>query len=118
MRLIQRLLKRVWIESRDVHDPVAVQAASRQPAVLHAIAKQSLVQPARVPHERVPRAPLAPQAQSRPGLASFTRTLPFGNALGRQLRHEGEQRRKARASVADRAELAPSVSAADTPATP
>jgi hypothetical protein len=118
MRLIQRLLTRVWVESRDVHRPVAVQAASRQPAVLQGMAMQSLGQSALVPHERVPRAPVPPQAQSRRGLASFTRTLPFGNALGRQLRHEGEQRRTARASVADRAELGPSVSGADTPATP
>jgi hypothetical protein len=118
MRLIQRLLTRVWIESRDVHRPVAGQVASRQPTALHGTAKQPRVQPALVPHELVPHGPVPSQAPSRAGLASFTRTLPFGNALGRQLRHDGEQRRKARAGVADRAELGATVSGADTPATP
>jgi hypothetical protein len=68
------------------------------PAVVQPV-EPALAQPARVPHEVMPHPP-----HSVSVLASLTRTLPYGNGVGRQLRREWERRRKARARAKAAAE--------------
>ncbi len=107
MRLIRRLLTQVWSASREVYHPTAqslvvvtarkqaeqtaTSAALRTTALQPAVVQAVTSAPASA-HEVAPR--LLPSVA---GLASFSRTLPYGNAVGRELRREDERRRKARA---------------------
>lgn len=122
LRLIRRLLTRVWIASREVHHPaahsltsvaehtpaqraVSQRAVSRgmdaglEPTVLHPIAVQPVSDAAFEPHPSGPHSVVQPTLQSMPpDLASLKRTLPYGNDLGVQRQRASERRvRKARA---------------------
>lgn len=114
MRLIRRLLTQVWVASREVQNPAAytLPAAQRRdearsslghgvlastvlrPAVVKAVAAPSGARRERAEHEVTPR-----RLPSVTALASLSRTLPYGNAVGRMLQ-EDHRRRQARARAA------------------
>jgi hypothetical protein len=122
IRLIRRLLTRVWIASREIYNPAAqsivavVERAAVRPIVVQAAAvaeamaapvafdpaAQPALEPAMVqPIAMQPAAETAPAPHSvvqptlqsaPPDLSSLTRTLPFGNDLGNQRRGGSERR--------------------------
>jgi hypothetical protein len=146
IRLIRRLLTRVWIASREVHAPAArsiqsvtqraaLQPTAKQPAArrrftqdviveqltaLQAAAVEAAAQEigsaqldAQPPPSGEPLPAMEPAVvhravlQPKFDLASLTRTLPFGNEVGRQSRRRKNserraERRRARAKQSDR----------------
>jgi len=108
LRLIRRLLTRVWIASRDVYFPATRNVTEVTERAVHPAAAQRAARV--VVHDGQPAMALQPTLMqpvaAQPGslapgadLSSLKRTLPYGNDLGNQRRRNNEHRGEGKAAT-------------------